>query len=502
MPERCGGATGSLRRYDSGPGPWRPWALEAEPAVLSVVRSFLALGSGEAIGRLVAFGAYLFLARALGPDSYGVIAFAAGLTLYLTKFADFAIEAVGSGEVARDPRAIARLAGPILSLRLAVAVGLLVVSTAVVAVTFPEPDRTILPLYFLSLIPVALSTKWIHMGLEQALPVGVWRVVSDLVFGGLVLAFVRAPGDMWVVPLALVAGEGLGTAALYLRLKMEGRSLGLVWDPAVALPVFRRAAPLVGQILLGLLLYNLDVVFLRVLIGSDAVGYYAAAYMLISFLANIGMVYGLSLLPALARETEADEAHGERFVSIEMYHTALAHVFAATLPVAVGGTFVALGVMRVGFGDAYYPSVLVLQVLVWVVPVAVFRNVPWSALIARDRQDLLMRATLYAVLLNAVLNLVLVPTVGMVGAALATLMAEPLACGLMLYHAQKCGLPIVPLGRLIKPGVAVTAMAVALWWLDTDALLPQLALGVVVYAAALALLGGLRVRRGLPVLEV
>lgn len=470
--------------------------------MLTVIRSFIALGSGEAIGRLVAFVAYLYLARVLGPDSYGVIAFAAGITLYLTKFADFAIEAVGSGEIARDPRAIARLAGPILGLRLAVAAGLIALSSVVVLATFPDPDRTILPLYFLTLIPVALSTKWIHMGLERALPVGAWRVVSDLLFAAVVLAFVRAPTDMWVVPMALVVGEGVGTAALYLRLKMEGRSLGLVWDPETAMPIFRRAAPLVGQILLGLLLYNMDVLFLRVLIGSEAVGWYAAAYMLISFLANIGMVYGLSLLPALAREAEADEAHGERFVSIEMYHTALAHVFAVTLPVAVGGTFVALGVMRVGFGEEYFPSVLVLQVLVWVVPVAVFRNVPWSALIARDRQDLLMRATLYAVLLNAVLNLALVPTVGMVGAALATLFAEPLACGLMLYHAQKCGLPIIPLGRLLKAGVAVAAMAVALWWLDTDAVLPQLAVGVLAYGGTLAVLGGLRFRRGVPVLDV
>ena len=44
--------------------------------MLTVIRNFLAVGSGEALGRLVAFVAYLFLARTLGPESYGVIAFA------------------------------------------------------------------------------------------------------------------------------------------------------------------------------------------------------------------------------------------------------------------------------------------------------------------------------------------------------------------------------------------------------------------------------------------
>ncbi len=470
--------------------------------MLTVVRNFLAVGSGEAIGRLVAFGAYLFLARTLGPQSYGIIAFAAGVTLYLTKFADFAIEAVGSGEIAKDPRSIAHIAGAVLGARLVVAMGLIALAAVPVWLLMPDPDRLVLSLFLLTLIPVALSTKWIHMGLENALPVGVWRIASDLIFGAIVIGFVRSPSDMWIVPLGILAGEAIGNTALYLRLKMEGRSLALAWDPAVAIPIFKRAAPLMGQILLGLLLYNMDVIFLRVLIDSVAVGHYAAAYMLISFLANIGMVYGLSLLPAMAKETEADAAQEGRYVTIEMYHTALAHVFAVTMPVAVGGMFVAYNIINIGFGPAYEASTAALQVLVWVIPVAVFRNVPWSALIARDRQDLLMRSTLYAVGVNVVLNLLLIPRIGMVGAAFATLAAEPVAGGFMLYYAQRNGLPIIPLNRLIKPGVAVTAMALALWLVDPQRVVTQLGIGVVAYVGVLALLGALRMKGKIPVLEV
>lgn len=470
--------------------------------MLTVIRNFLAVGSGEVVGRLVAFVAYLFLARTLGPESYGVIAFAAGVTLYLSKFADFAIEAVGSSEIAKDPRAIGHIAGAVLSARLVVAAGLILLSALPIWLIMPDPDRGVLLLYLLTLLPVALSTKWIHMGLEQALPVGAWRIVGDLIFGALVVGFVRDPSDMWIVPLAITLGEGVGNTALYLRLKLEGRGLALVWDPSVAIPIFKRAAPLMGQILMGLLLYNMDVIFLRVLIDSEAVGHYAAAYMLISFLANIGMVYGLSLLPALAKETQADAEQSDRFVTIEMYHTALAHVFAVTMPVAVGGLFVSYGIITVGFGDAYGPSITALLVLLWVIPVAVFRNVPWSALIARDRQDLLMRSTLFAVVVNIVLNLILIPQIGMIGAALATLAAEPVAGGLMLFYAQKNGLPIVPLKRLVKAGAAVTVMAVALWTLDTDALLPQIIVGALSYVTALALFRGIRFKGRVPVLHV
>jgi len=362
------------------------------------IRNFITLGSGEAASRIIAFGAYVYLARILGAEGYGIIAFAAGVTLYLAKIADFAIEAVGTSEIAKDPGSISTLGAAMLGARLALAIGLAALSTVFVQVTVPEPDRTVLSLYFLTLIPVAASTKWVHMGLQNALPIGIMRIVGESVFAMLVVILVKETSDLWIVPLALLAGEGLTNAALFAKLHFDGYRLRPRWDLSTALPVFRRAAPLMGQILMGLLLYNMDLLFLRFLRDAETVGYYAAAYMLISFLANIGMVYGMSILPALARQGVF--SGGER----NLYHAATAEVFAVTLPIAVGGTFVAHGVITTTFGEGYSQSVLVLQILVWVIPTAVLRNVPWAALIARNNTGLLFRATTMAVVANAILN--------------------------------------------------------------------------------------------------
>jgi O-antigen/teichoic acid export membrane protein len=115
---------------------------------------------------------------------------------------------------------------------------------------------------------------------------------------------------------------------------------------------------------------------------------------------------------------------------------------------------------------------------------------------------LAMRATFFAVLLNLILNAVLIPQVGMVGAAIATLAAEPLVCGLMLYYAAQRGLPMLPMRRLVKPIVAVVAMAAALYWLDSDGLVLQLAVGGLTYGLVLALVGGIGRRGKVPILRV
>ncbi|MEP7324700.1 MAG: oligosaccharide flippase family protein, partial [Gemmatimonadota bacterium] len=76
----------------------------------TVGRNFLALGAGEAAARLVAFGATIYLARTLGPGSYGVIGLALAVTLYFTYLADCGIETLGVREIAADPSRVATLA--------------------------------------------------------------------------------------------------------------------------------------------------------------------------------------------------------------------------------------------------------------------------------------------------------------------------------------------------------------------------------------------------------
>ena len=79
----------------------------------TVFWNFLAVGSGEAIARLVAFAGLLFVARQVGAGGYGVISFAAGVTLYLTRVADFGIDTLGTVEIARHPDEISRRASAI-----------------------------------------------------------------------------------------------------------------------------------------------------------------------------------------------------------------------------------------------------------------------------------------------------------------------------------------------------------------------------------------------------
>jgi O-antigen/teichoic acid export membrane protein len=380
---------------------------------------------------------------------------------------------------------------------LLIAIGLILVLLPLALLALPQPEGAVIAAYSLVLIPTALSTRWVHLGLESAQPVGLARTVGESVMILLVLVLVSRAGDIGSVPLAQFVGESTAALLLLVLLARRGLRLRVSWDPSRVRPVFRRAWPLVAHGLLGLLIFNSDLVFLRLFRDLASVGHYAAGYTLISFLLNLGVAYGMALLPTMTRlgaRTDQERA---------LYHNAQAQVFAAGLPIALGGALLAVELIRQVFGLSYLPAGAALEILIWSIPLALFRNVAVAALIARNRQDQVLRTTTGSTVLNLILNVLLIPRFGILGAAWATVATELLRTVLALRFVAEEGLPFVPVGRLwrtLGSGLAMVALLVAV---RPANLWVAIALGGVGYVAVLSLLGGVRFRRGqLPTLRV
>jgi len=236
-----------------------------------VAQRFLALGLGDGAARLIAFGVAVYLARALGRDMYGVLAFAFGVTLYLQQFADWGVEAIGIRRVAADPEHAAETAGLYLAGRLAVACPL-VALMAVIGFLVPGPEGPVLALYGLTLIPMAASTRWVHLGFGRSGSVGLSRVLGEGVMAACVLATVHGSDRAYVAPVAQFAGDGLAAVWLWMRLARSGTAIRLTWNSAKLRAAARSAWPLVLHGLLGLVIYNSDLIFLRWFKGRGTLG--------------------------------------------------------------------------------------------------------------------------------------------------------------------------------------------------------------------------------------
>lgn len=472
--------------------------MEALPDRL-VARNFLALASGEAVARVIAFGATVYVARALGAESFGIIGFALAVVLYFTRIADGGMEFFGLGirEIAEDPTRVETLAPHLMATRLLVSVVLALLIGLVGVLLLPQPDGSILALYGLTLVLVAASTRWIHVGLGHSRMVAVARALGEALMLLLVLLLVRGSTDLARVPLAQLAGDAAAVLLLLAALRFRGHALRLRLDPRVVIPVARRALPLIASALFGLMIYNCDLILLRFFRDTSTVGYYAAAYALISFMLNLGAVYNQSLLPTFTRLGAGSPGR------VALYHTSLAQVYAATLPLAVGGCLLAPQLIQIVFGDGYGTSAPALRLLVWIIPLGFFREIATVALVVGGRQRDVLRLTGWSAGVNLVLNLVMIPRFGMIGAALATVVTEVTRTGCALMFAGAAGFRLASPARFWRATVAAIGMAALVILTAPAVLWIGIALGAVTYTVALAGVGGIRFRRNeLPALRL
>jgi O-antigen/teichoic acid export membrane protein len=166
------------------------------------------------------------------------------------------------------------------------------------------------------------------------------------------------------------------------------------------------------------------------------------------------------------------------------------------VPVGVGGTLFAAPIVHALFGPVFAGAAPVLRILAWSAVLVILRGTYRHGLNAAGRADLDLVCAGLAAAANVGANLVLIPRLGLTGAALATVLGE----AVWLAGAWACFRRVVgglPLGRaLLSSGLAALLMGAVsvltdglLWW-------PLRAgLGLVAYGGALLALGAMRPSR-------
>lgn len=457
----------------------------------------MALASGDALARFIAFGAGVYVARTLGPAMYGVVGFASAVVLYFHHLSGCGIELPEVRDVARAPERIRDVVPDLLTARLVISVGLCALLFTGALSFLPSPEAEVLALYSLTLIAVGPNPRFVWLGLSRTRPVAIARTLGELLFLCTVLWLVHARADLIFVPWAQFLGDALAAAVMLVWLKRSGMPFPVRVRWSVVAPVLRRSFPLVVNVIVGLMIFNSDLIFLWFFRGQDSVGHYNAAYQLISFLINMASAYAFSLLPALSAAAD-DQRERDR-----LYATSQAQVFAVGLPVAVGGALVAQRIIRTIFEVEFAPAGPALAVLVASVPLLLYRDVGSMALIVAGREKTVMRVTSLALVCNLALNFYVIPRHGIVGAAATTLFTELVRSVLTAVVVGREGWPRLALARMWKPLLAAGAMAGALVAMPDLNLFAALPLGAASYALALAALGGVELRGGgLPTLRV
>ncbi len=159
--------------------------------------------------------------------------------------------------------------------------------------------------------------------------------------------------------------------------------------------------------------------FLKQLVGATAVGYFSTALALSRIWTFILQAIIDSVYPTIMRLHKTDHIEFER-KNKQLYSI----VFYISFSVSVFFTVFAPLIVSLLYGEAYMPAVAPMRVITWYTAFSYLGVARNAWIVCENRQKYLKYIYFGAAIINVCLNLLLIPLMGTVGAAVASLITE------------------------------------------------------------------------------
>ena len=381
---------------------------------------------------LIAFGlgTGIITARLLGPHDRGLFTVLLLLPQTLVTFAKMGVAQANVYYIRKRGASLATVASN--SLVLCVAVGVLLL-----AVCYGAYDWLVAPVakgatpalvwVALLLVPFVLIESYFLSVLQavEAFRAYNLQTVYKAVFGflGIVIALLALGGGL----AAALISQVVVLAGVNIWLLIRVRQLTpftLRWDGALGRGTLGFGLKSYLQTLAAHLHYRIDLYLIAFFLSPAEVAFYSIAVNMTNPILQIPDAIGTVIFPKLAGSSD-ESAHARTAVTCR--HTLFATVIAAVVYAAVGSQL-----LTMLYGARYAPAIApMLLMLPGIIMIGLYQILTRN-FTSRNRQQVNIAAAVSALALNCILNVILIPRLGIVGAAISTAVSYSTAALILL----------------------------------------------------------------------
>jgi O-antigen/teichoic acid export membrane protein len=376
--------------------------------------------TSETVTRAVSAVLLIAVSRVLGPYATGVYSIGTTLLFLGSRFSMWGLDQILIRDVASDVSRASRYFSNFLLLRVVLSCGTAVILTILVWTVLPYAPDSRWPLTILIWSLVAENIidicRAVFIALERmhyvALISGITAVARVL---GVVIALLTHAGAEGFA-LAVTAGGfvGAGSALLWL-----GAGLKLVWSQpnfTFCKAQMAEGVPFGIINLVNVLDVQVDTLVLSVLVPEAELGIYSAGLGVLLALMVLPTTFRMVFFPTIVRLYRHNQSRLKTF-----YQQSLRYLAILAVPVCVGVVLLAGPLVGLLYGAKFRDAAPVLQVLSGCLLLALPGDVNSRLLLASGNQRRSAAYTSLGLLTNIALNFLLVPRLGIMGAALARL---------------------------------------------------------------------------------
>lgn len=248
-----------------------------------------------------------YLARVIGVEGFGKIAFAAAIIVWVQTVADWGFNYTATRDIARcrnDKEKVSEIFSNVLGARfLLMFISLVILLLLVVAIPSFRQEYDIILLTFLMVPGHILFPDWFFQAIERMRFITILNFISRLVFTLLIFVFIKKPGDYLLQPILQSVGYIVsGFISLYLIIK---------WGYKIKFPVVNRMFLLIKSStdvfinnIVQNLYYSFSIMLLGVYSGANSTGLLDAGNKFVNVAQQFLQVVSRTFFPFLSRRID------------------------------------------------------------------------------------------------------------------------------------------------------------------------------------------------------
>ena len=376
---------------------------------------------GQIFSLLVSFFIGAWLARYLGPENYGVLNYSLAFAGLFAFVASLGIDGILNREIIKFPENYNNLLGTAFVLKLIG--GILAFCLTCVSVFIFESEflvRLLIILFAFSFILQSIGIIGIFFQSKVQAKKNIQAQLFAMFLSSLlkILLIIMHLGVIWLILIYTLDALWIGLGYVVAYRKTGLKILHWKFNKVIAREMLLNSWPLMLSGAAIFIYMKIDQVMIGRLMGNESVGLYSVAIKLSEIWYFVPSIICTSLFPAIvnARKTNL-ENYRQRLKRLYFLLAGLAFI------VSVITSFIARPLIISLFGSAYALSAPILQIYIWSgigIFVAAAVN---QYLIAENMVKTVFVFSVFGMLINIVLNLILIPTIGLYGAAFASLVS-------------------------------------------------------------------------------
>ncbi len=402
----------------------------------------------------------IFIARELGTEGFGAFSFALALASVLVIVGEMGLPKMVVRELTNHKEDVAKYIGDLTILRLITGIASMGIIYMILVLSSRSAD-TRLPIFLIGLsLLIFTGLRRFFDAIFQAFEVMKYQALVDMVdilltFGvGTALLF--GGYGLMGIAFAMMVGATISMAMDFIILTRKLGKPVFSFDLAFWKKMALGALPFGVIGVLTFLFGYSNTVLLSLFKGDDQAGLFSSAYRVIWMLAIIPATCMTAVFPFLARIGKSSgDRHRNAIRLVVKYLACLSLPFAALLAIYTPHIISAV------YGRSYAAASPALWILA-AIPLFSFAYIPLIDLLnSQYKHRFSVIAILLCAAINTALCLILAPLLGLVGAAVSTLVAEACLFAITIFFSWKHMRVSPRIFNLWKPLLAALTSALA-----------------------------------------